>query len=290
MRWIFISLALVNLATLVWALVARPDSSAQSLPQKQKNPYAQFQEISLLSEIGQAQAREAESYEDESQELAEELGGQELQVSAEEEVEQREGVDSVVEIDGESLLDDSGSEQEVVESAPLVTPEPVIPMHGDKMLCDIVGPFESKVVANDFIERLKAVDVSSKEKELELPAGMGYWVYLEPLSNRREALRMLSELQAKRIDSYVIPRGDLANGISLGMFSKKALSDARVKKMKSIGLEPLVEEIERTYRELWVMLEPGESSKMSQITWDRVMEGINELERRQNYCLDVASE
>lgn len=172
--------------------------------------------------------------------------------------------------------------KETVESDALARP--------DKKLCELVGPFESKNIANDFIERLLAIEVKSSLQELELPAGPGYWVYLTPRDTRREAFRMLNELQAKRIDSYVIPKGDLANGISLGMFSKKSLADARMREMKAIGLDPEVEEIERTYRELWVMLNEAEGLKMSDLSWERAMDGINLLQRRQNYCLSVASE
>ncbi|MFL0809966.1 MAG: SPOR domain-containing protein [Agarilytica sp.] len=273
MRWIFFTLAAVNVLTLMWALIARPQSEVQALPQSQKSPYTQFPQISLLSEIGNPSGLVTEAY------------GQEGGVDEQDEVQ----VDLQAQTEAPENSSDQPSVTEI-ESEPVSTAEPIIPMHDNKMLCDIVGPFESNEVAIDLIERLKAVDVSGEVKELVLPAGAGYWVYLDPLPNRREALRKLKELQVKRIDSYVIPKGDLANGISLGMFSKKSLSDAKVKSMTAIGLEPRVEEIERTYRELWVMLKPGEPSKMSQLTWDRVMEGIKDLQRRQNYCLDVASE
>lgn len=159
-----------------------------------------------------------------------------------------------------------------------------------RALCEIVGPFDTTETAADFVQRLAAIEVQGALKDLDLPAGPGYWVYLEPVATRREALRLLSELQAKRIDSYVIPKGDLANGISLGMFSKKSLADAREKEMLELGLTPKVEQIERSYREIWVMLAPGEEAKMSDLTWNRLMEGAKSMERRQNYCLDVASQ
>ncbi|WP_086933231.1 SPOR domain-containing protein [Agarilytica rhodophyticola] len=159
-----------------------------------------------------------------------------------------------------------------------------------KPFCELVGPFKSTEEANNFVERLNAIEISSSVRDIELPAGPGYWVYLEPQSSRQEALRLLGELQAKRIDSYVIPKGELANGISLGMFSKKSSSDVRIKQIRALGLEPKIDEIERSYHETWVMLAPGEGAKMSSLSWERAMEGINMLERRQNYCLDVASQ
>lgn len=159
-----------------------------------------------------------------------------------------------------------------------------------KTLCEMVGPFKDTAMAEDFRSRLSAIDIASSIKDLELPAGPGYWVYLKPAENRRAALRRLAELQARGIDSYVIPKGEFENGISLGMFSQENLAKARLAEMVAIGLEPYLDTIERTYRETWVMLNPGEERKMSNLTWDRVMEGLNHLERRQNFCLDVASQ
>jgi len=159
----------------------------------------------------------------------------------------------------------------------------------EKPLCEMVGAFRSKIDARGLTERLTAAGVASSLKEMQLPAGPGYWVYLEPVKTRKQAFDKLRQLQARGIDSYVIPKGDLANGISLGMFSQKNLAELRLKEMKREGLSPRLEVIERTYRELWVMLNPGEEAKMSQITWNRVLEGLDSVERRQNFCLDVAS-
>lgn len=169
--------------------------------------------------------------------------------------------------------------------------EPVVASdEASKDLCDLVGPFKSKDTANDFLERLRAIEVVGEIRDLELPAGPGYWVYLVPQPSKREALRLLRELHSKKIDSYVIPKGELENGISLGMFSKQDLALSRKRSMEDAGLDPQIEEIERSYREIWVMLSKGEGEKMSDLSWERAMEGIKSLERRQNYCLDVASQ
>lgn len=155
--------------------------------------------------------------------------------------------------------------------------------------CEMVGAFRNKNEAANFIERLIAVGAVARQKEMVLPAGPGYWVYLKPERSREGAFQKLKELQSRGIDSYVIPKGELVNGISLGMFSQKDLSEMRLREMKDYGLQPMLEVVERTYREFWVMLDQGEESKMSEITWTRVLDGFDSVERRQNFCLDVAS-
>lgn len=176
----------------------------------------------------------------------------------------------------------------VAASIPSVVPSSQVAE--SKPLCELVGPFADMDKAGEFLERLDGIEIRGGIKEIELPTGAGYWVYLKPLKNRKEALRRLSELQAKGVDSYVIPKGELENGISLGMFSQKTLADARLKEMTRVGLDPLLKEIERSYREIWVMLEQGEGAKMNKYTWENLLQGKNMLERRQNYCLGVASQ
>jgi len=173
---------------------------------------------------------------------------------------------------------------------PVTRDEPALPMKDGKLLCDMVGPFEDKPQAELFLERLTAIDIAAQIKDLELPAGLRYQVYLAPEASRKAALRKLTELQAKQVDSYIIPKGELANGISLGLFSREPLAQDHLSKMRSIGLNPEMKVIERTYWETWVMLEPGEAGEMSTLSWERVLEGMNDLERRQNFCLDVASQ
>lgn len=241
MRWIFLTLVVMNLVAFAISLVVAPGAESQAPRAKTaRDPFRSTPNLTLLNEVG---------------------GGEANQLGA-------------ARIERTSAGTLSSGRADVVP----------------RDLCEMVGPFESRVVANDFSQRLQAIEIDAALKEIELPVGPGYWVYLEPKSSRQEALRHLAELQAKKIDSYVIPKGELANGISLGMFSRKSLSDARVKEIKSLGLAPKVDEIERSYRELWVMLAKGEGEKMSELSWERVMEGLNILERRQNYCLDVASQ
>ena len=264
MRWIFASLIAINIVTFVWGLVGGDDAGATPQVVSSGDPYRQYPKLALLSELDEQSAVEKSPNEDSSPDV----------------VASEPSPTAVITSDSEAA----------VAALPKKQAAAAIPTREGRPLCELVGAFDNDKIAEDFVERLRAIEVASEVKDLELPAGPGYWVYLTPLPTRQEALRTLGELQSKRIDSYVIPKGDLANGISLGMFSKKALSDARVKEMESIGLSPKVDEIERSYREIWVMLAPGEGSKMSSLTWQRAMEGINGLERRQNYCLDVASQ
>lgn len=157
------------------------------------------------------------------------------------------------------------------------------------LLCHIVGPFSDSKESDDFIERLASMGIRSEKHELELSVGMSHWLYLPPELSRKDALKKLAQLQEQGIDSYVIPKGDLANGISLGMFTKKELADSQLKQIISKGWSPLVKEIDRTQLEVWVMVNHQDGQRLSDISWERVMKGFISKEIRKNFCLGVAS-
>ncbi len=262
MRWIFVSLLIASVALFGWRLMfVEPNTQPQRAKVSQRDPFPNVDSIQLLSEskLAEVNARMQEPDTAVSQPSV---------LEKESDVEADEPTDGLAEAKGAL---------------------PQAPMSNGKPLCEMVGAFPAKNDAKNFVERLLAIDVISEIKELDLPVGVGYWVYLEPVESRREAYRKLSEIQSRGIDSYVIPKGELANGVSLGVYSQQNLAKERVRKMKEKGLKPLLKEIERTYREVWVMLRQGEGLKMSGLSWERALEGEKDLERRQNFCLDVAS-
>lgn len=156
-------------------------------------------------------------------------------------------------------------------------------------LCLMVGAFASVEEVRQFIARLAALDVIAFDYPVDLPAGEGYWVYLQPMSSREEARRRLAELQARGVDSYIIPKGELENGISLGVFTRRDLAESRLSELARLGLSPKLYNIERSYREHWVMLGIEEEHKLDDSVWRALMQENISLQRRQNLCSDVAS-
>ncbi len=157
-------------------------------------------------------------------------------------------------------------------------------------LCTLVGPFAERGDAESLGQRLQALDIVAEIRDLEVSDGQGYWVHLAPELSQREALRRLHELQAKQIDSYVIPRGELANGISFGMFSREALAEARQAELLGLGYDAKIREVERTHRETWVVMPALQARALADELWEELLVGHPALERRQNLCPGVASE
>jgi hypothetical protein len=155
-------------------------------------------------------------------------------------------------------------------------------------MCTMVGPFAQLLHAEYMVERLLAMELDAAIQPVDVPGGVGYWVYLAPEISEKEALRRLYEIQAKKVDSYIIPSGELANGISLGIFNERVAADQRVEELRGKGYEPQVREVARTTSETWVALPSVEAEKIDAEIWVDLLRQQPDLEKRQNFCLGVA--
>ena len=64
----------------------------------------------------------------------------------------------------------------------------------------------------------------------------GHWIYLPPFENRRQADAKLQEIRALGVrDVAVIPDGDLANGISFGIYKNADNANRRVAALEELG-------------------------------------------------------
>ncbi|WP_111643387.1 SPOR domain-containing protein [Marinimicrobium alkaliphilum] len=189
------------------------------------------------------------------------------------------------ELEGQSLeLLGSESRQSTLgqnQAAPTPTPP---------RYCVMVGPFAGTEPADGLVGRLSSLEVGAWVQELEVSDGQGYWVYLPPEVSQQAALRRLYELQAKGIDSYVIPRGELANGISLGMFVSEVSAEARRTELSDLGYDAQLRTVDRTLRETWVLMPRREARSLAPSRWETLLERTGDVERRENLCPGVASE
>jgi hypothetical protein len=152
----------------------------------------------------------------------------------------------------------------------------------------MVGPFKDLLPAEYFVEHLQALEVLGAVERLEVSSGAGFWVYQPSRASRKEALRRLHELQAAGLDSYVIPKGELENGISFGFFSDRRGAEARLAEVGALGYEVLLKEVARSYEEIWVVLTALESTKIGDELWLKLLNREAGLEMRQNFCPGVA--
>jgi len=156
-------------------------------------------------------------------------------------------------------------------------------------MCMRAGAFSSMADANDFVEKLSEGGVKSAVKNVLVSTTVGFWLHLPPLPSSKELRRRLAELQRQGVDSYAIPDGELANGVSLGMFSEQQRAESLQKSISQLGYRPKIAEVPREKRELWVFLLKGEEQKVSDEMWFKWL-SVNNLPKKQEIlCSDVAS-
>jgi hypothetical protein len=155
--------------------------------------------------------------------------------------------------------------------------------------CQLIGPFNELLHAEYLVERLSALEVASAIKNIEMVDGKNYWVYLKPEMSEKEALRRLNEIQqSKAIDSYIIPSGELANGISFGQFTTEEEAKAKATQVRAQGYAAEIKEVNKAHTEIWVEVQESAGQKISEERWPELLRDEKTLERRQNYCLGVA--
>ncbi len=167
------------------------------------------------------------------------------------------------------------------------------PVVGEKQnaeFCTMIGPYSQLLQAEYAVEHLVALGVAAHITPVEIKEGESYWVYLKPEVSEKEALRRLYELQKKNIESHIITKGELANGISFGRYADYVDAEARSAEIKKQGYEVDIKMLPRMIQETWVVVEAGFAEKINETVWVDLLAKESALEKRQNFCLGVASQ
>ncbi|RJG12238.1 SPOR domain-containing protein [Pseudomonas cavernicola] len=155
--------------------------------------------------------------------------------------------------------------------------------------CLFLGGFEREDAAQVVGQRLLSLDIQSEVKAVDAPAGLDYWVYLAPLASREASLRQLKELQARKIDSYIITQGDLSNGISLGIFPRGESAESVMQRLREVGYEPMLRELPRAHRDFWVRIAPQSRRLADDSLLQTLAQDFNGLQHQLMPCESVAT-
>lgn len=175
----------------------------------------------------------------------------------------------------------------LAEAKPMVRRAPMQTL--DKNACLFLGGFDEESAALAIEQRLLSLDIDSQVEPTNEAAGVDYWVYLPPLVSRQASLRQLRELQSRNIDSYIITVGDLSNGISLGIFSRKDSAESVVTRLQSVDYTALIRELPRTHRRYWVQVDGARQHFLGAPLLAELMKDFPGLERRQMPCASIAT-
>lgn len=175
--------------------------------------------------------------------------------------------------------------------APRVRAESSTPADGvapEAAVCLYLGSFEEESRARVVEQRLLSLDIQAEVRSVDAAAGVEYWVYLPPLASRQASLRQLRELQARRIDSYIITQGELANGISLGIFPRNDSANSVMQRLRDVGYEPQIRELSRAHRSFWVRVAPESRRLADEFLLGRLAGDFAGLQHQLMPCEGVA--
>ncbi|WP_044870879.1 SPOR domain-containing protein [Pseudomonas sp. LFM046] len=179
------------------------------------------------------------------------------------------------------LLSESGNVQQRRSAAPAAATEETV--------CLFLGGFEGEEQGRELEQRLISLDVRSQIQPIDAAAGTDYWVYLAPLASREASLRQLKELQARKIDSYIVTQGDLVNGISLGIFPRLDSAESVMQRLRDAGYEPFMRELARAHREYWVRVAPESRRLIDDSLLEQLSRDFLGLKHQLMQCEGVAS-
>lgn len=155
--------------------------------------------------------------------------------------------------------------------------------------CLYLGGFDQEASARLVEQRLLSLDIQAGVRTMDVEAGTDYWVYLPPLASRDASLRQLRELQSRNIDSYLITVGDLSNGISLGIFSRKDSGEGVQGRLREAGYDPFIRELPRVQRKYWVRIASQSTRLIDEALLAGLARDMPALQQQQMPCEGIAT-
>lgn len=156
--------------------------------------------------------------------------------------------------------------------------------------CGIAGIFPDQAAAQNFMQAATAMGVAAELESREEPVSSTWWVYMPPFESESAAMAMLAELQAKNIDSYYMRNGDMAGGISLGVFSRQESALIEQQRKAEQGYTASIRQVFRMGERLYVKLNMPDAALREAPEWTAFLASASGIELTENACEKIASE
>jgi len=164
----------------------------------------------------------------------------------------------------------------------------------DLTKCSFVNGFSTVDDANGFILMAQERNLGALLNITGDPLPSQYRVFLRPAGNRFLATRVLDEVSEAisnaqlEVESYLITRGPLTEGVGLGVFTDKLAADLVQTQVSELGFRSEIEEIPRSNGEIQVVLRPPNSDQVDTAEWLELSDDRPNLTRTENLCETIA--
>lgn len=139
-------------------------------------------------------------------------------------------------------------------------------------VCIEVGPFETIQEMEAAISALPA-EIAFQSESRTAAVEVEFRVYLPPLPSREIAATTLDNLRAAfalnnlAIETFLIPSGELANGIALGLFTEHSNALNVREQLRNLGYLVTLREESKVSSEHWFVSEPIDSKEYFMQLW-----------------------
>ncbi|OUR88341.1 hypothetical protein A9Q81_24160 [Gammaproteobacteria bacterium 42_54_T18] len=127
--------------------------------------------------------------------------------------------------------------------------------HKKQALCPHAGPFDAESDAVELVELLSSDNFLAQVQSVEISKEVDNWVLIPAKVSKKASMVLLKELQAKKIDSYLVAEGEHRNAISLGLFNKQSSAEGVQERMLAAGYKSNIQTLERLTFEYWVRVD-----------------------------------
>ena len=148
--------------------------------------------------------------------------------------------------------------------------------HKKQALCPHAGPFGAESDAVELLRLLRDDGYLAETQSVEISKDVDNWVLIPARVSKRESMVLLKELQAKKIDSYLVAEGEHRNAISLGLFKKRSSAEGVQERMLAAGYESNIQTLERLTFEYWVRIDmSNEPQEREELLEKNILSGKN---------------
>ncbi len=155
--------------------------------------------------------------------------------------------------------------------------------------CLLRGRFSGIQQAREIQRALKEAGVVATIVAEDISDGTDYWVYIPVDNMTGDPGRIIRELKANKLDSYVFGEGELEGAVSIGVFSLIGEAEQQVQRLERLGYAGHILDMPRLIRQYWLGLNEQEQGKIADFDWGGGLEAEITLRKVEMPCERVAS-
>ncbi len=148
--------------------------------------------------------------------------------------------------------------------------------------CFALGPFQTQTDLLRAFNAMAPFVAQSRQRQEVQTIDRGFWVYLQAVSTREEALNLARDLSLAGLkDYYVVTAGDRENTVSLGLFREEANALRRQSALLALGFDA---QMTRRTEEALVFWLDYRRDETKTAPWERVVASNPSVSQRPIAC------